>query len=238
MGPIFALSLRQLSGRWRLLIILFLTSLPIIITVIVRIVGTDIPEEFTEIMLDGMIVAAILPIVTMTLATAAFGNELEDRTLAYLVLKPVPRSYVVLPKMMASLVIAAPLLIVSGVVVAVMAIEGGPRTALAVVAALLAGVAAYSAIFTWAGLISKHALGLALVYVFLWEGIIGTYLEGIRYLSVRGYTLAIMYGIDGVKLEPFKDLAIEFPAAIGGAVAVTAGFFLLAVRRLRRMDVP
>ena len=238
MAQIFELSLRQLAGRWRLLIIVFLASLPIIITVIIRSVGGDIPEEFTEIMLGGMFVAAIMPIVTMTLATSAFGNELEDRTLSYLVMKPVRRSFIALPKMLASLVVAGPLLAASGVVVAVVALEGGIRTALAVGVAIFAGVMAYSAVFTWAGLISSHALGFALVYVFLWEGVIGSYLAGVRYVSIRGYTLSIMYGIDEAGLDAFEDFAIEFPAALGGAVAVTVGFLWLTIHRLRRMDVP
>ena len=41
MVPIFELSLRQLAGRWRLLIIIFLTSLPVGITMIIRAVDGD-----------------------------------------------------------------------------------------------------------------------------------------------------------------------------------------------------
>ena len=119
MVPIFELSLRQLAGRWRLLIIFFLTSLPVGITMIVRTVGGDAPEDFIEGTLGGMGVGAIMPIVTMTLATAAFGNELEDRTLSYLLLKPVRRPFVAIPKMLASLVVAGPLLTASSVLVVV-----------------------------------------------------------------------------------------------------------------------
>ena len=99
-------------------------------------------------------------------------------------------------------------------------------------------MAAYASIFTWAGLITTRALAFALIYVFLWERLISTYLEGIRYLSVRAYTLAILHGMDDESFEPLGERVIEFPAAIGGAVAVTAVFFWLTVRRLRRMDVP
>ncbi|MDP6549040.1 MAG: hypothetical protein QF659_03070, partial [Dehalococcoidia bacterium] len=105
-------------------------------------------------------------------------------------------------------------------------------------AALLVGVVAYATIFTWAGLISTRALALALFYVFLWEGVITTFLSGVRYLSVRGYTLAIMHGIDEPGFEVLSSRVIEFPAALAGAAGVTVLFFWLAVRRLRRMDVP
>ena len=61
-------------------------------------------REFTNTLLDGLLIAGILPLVTMVLATTAFGNELDDRTLSYLVLKPVPRSLIVLPKLLASII--------------------------------------------------------------------------------------------------------------------------------------
>ena len=241
MGPIFWLSLRQLGGRWRLLIILLLAALPIALAVVVsyfKAEDEEYVEGFVNVLLDGLIVSGSLPIVVMVLATSAFANELEDRTLSYLVLKPVRRSVIILPKLLASIVIAGPLLIVSGVVATVVGYDGDPQTVAAVTAALLAGVITYAAIFTWAGLISNHALAFGLVYVFLWEGFIGTFLGGVRYLSVRGYTLAIMHGIDGSGFEVLKDRVIEFPAAVAGAASVTIVFFLLAVRRLRRMDVP
>ena len=85
---------------------------------------------------------------------------------------------------------------------------------------------------------TTRALGFALVYVFLWEGLLSSFLGGIRYLSVRGYTLAVMHGIDEEALEALEGQAIEFPAALVGAAAVTVVFLWLTVRRLRRMDVP
>ena len=123
-----------------------------------------------------------------------------------------------------------------GVVLVVL--DGDVRALVAVGVSLFAGVIVYSAIFTWAGLVTTRALAFALVYVFLWEGLVSTYLGGVRYLSVRGYTLGIMHGIDGTNFESLDDRVIQFPAAIAGACVVTVIFFLLTVRRLRNMDVP
>ena len=251
MGPMFRLSMRQMASRWRLLLILFLASLPIALAALVSVVVSDDEssnEEFINTLLDGLLVGGVLPIVTMVLATAAFGNEMEDRTLSYLVLKPLPRSLIVLPKLLASVVIAGPLLVASSVVATLfgggsigavlLVLDGDVQASFAVGVALFAGVVTYAAIFTWVGLISTRALAFALIYVFLWEGLISTYLGGVRYLSVRGYTLAIMHGIDEISFEALGERVIEFPAAVGGAAAVTVVFFWLTVRRLRRMDVP
>ncbi len=239
MIPILLLSLRELAGRRRLLLIVLMASLPVVLAAVVYAMGEGEPDsgqDFINILIDGLMVGAILPIVTMALATAAFGNEREDRTLSYLVLKPVRRSMIVLPKLLASIIVGGPLLIASGVIVTLLAVGGG-QAAVAVGVALLAGAVTYATIFTWAGLISSRALGFALVYVILWEGVVSSFLDGVRYLSVRGYTLAILYGVDNETFEALGQRVIEFPAALVGAAAVTAVFFWLTVRRLRRMDV-
>ena len=69
--------------------------------------------------------------------------------------------------------------------------QGDVGGALATGAGLLAGAAAYAAIFTWAGLATRQALLIGLVYVFIWEAALAAYLDGIRFLSVRRYTLAL-----------------------------------------------
>ncbi|MCY4583324.1 MAG: hypothetical protein OXE50_11095, partial [Chloroflexi bacterium] len=89
MKEVFLLSIRQLTGPVRLGLILLLSALPIGLTAILTVfagregVGRD---DFVNAMLSGLLVAGVLPIVVMTLGTAAFGNELEDGTLGNLAL--------------------------------------------------------------------------------------------------------------------------------------------------------
>jgi ABC-2 type transport system permease protein len=143
-----------------------------------------------------------------------------------------------MPKVLASLIICGPLLVISGVVATLLGFDGEVRPALAVAVALTAGVIAYAAIFTWAGLVTSRALPFALVYVLLWEGVMSTFMSGVDYLSIRGYTLGIMSGMDPASFPALEESAIEFPVAIGGAAIVTVVFLWLGVRRLQRMDVP
>lgn len=239
MGQVFRLSVRQLAGGKRSVLVALLAAVPVALAAIIGPAHDRASSaDFARFLLDGIIIAVALPIATMVLATAAFGNEVEDRTLGYLVLKPISRWRIVLPKFLAAVSVAGPLLVVSGVVATVLGLESPLRPALAVGAALLAGVVAYSAIFTWAGLVTTRALGFALVYVFLWEGLLTSFLGNISYLSVRGYTLSLMYGLDRDGLAALGQRAIELPAAIGGVAAVTVVFVWLTERRLRQMDVP
>ena len=47
-----------------------------------------------------------------------------------------------------------------------------------------------------------------------------------------------MHEVNEDAFEVLGERSIELPAAIAGLIAVTAVFFWLMVRRLRRMDVP
>jgi ABC-2 type transport system permease protein len=242
MGVLLGLTLRQMTGRRRLILRACLAALPVgLAALLATLIGPEsqgFERNFIQSILNGMILGAILPIVVMALATAAFGNELEDRTLNVIVLKPIPRWSIVLPKLLGSIIVAVPLLLAAGVAAAAIGLDGaGALGLLAVAVALFAGIVAYASVFTWAGLVTTRALGFALVYVFLWEGLVTTFLSGVRYLSIRGYTLGILRGLDP---DTYGSLTgtIEFPAAVAGVVLVTSVFFFLTVLRLQRMDVP
>lgn len=240
MREILHLTLRQLTGTRRLLIVGLLTALPVGLVLLIRVVGGESgdDEDFVSGIFDGLLISGLLPIAVMTLATASFGNEVEDRTLSYIYLKPVSRWKIALSKLLAPVLIAAPLIVVSGVATTIIGMGPGVELPLAVGVSLLIGVVTYAAVFTWTGLMTTRALAFAIVYVFLWEALVSSLIGGVRYLSVRGYTLAIMYGLDREGLETLSERVIEFPAAIVGSALVSAVFFSLTVYRLKRMDVP
>ena len=247
MTAVMRLSLRQLGGRVRLLFIVLLAALPVGLTALLILTssgGDESNRDFIDAIIDALVIAGALPIVALVLATASFGNEVEDKTLSYLLLKPVPRWLIALPKTLAPMAIAAPALVLSGVASTALGasstqfvIESDVRAVAAVGVAVLCGVVAYSAVFTWAGLVTTRALAAGLIYVFIWEGFLSSLLEGVRYLSIRAYTLAILYGLDEESFEPLGERVIGLPAAVVGVAAVTVVFFFLTVRRLRKMDV-
>ena len=239
MGAVFRLSMRQMASRWRLALIAFLAALPVIIVAWAAWIGEgSVDAELAQVLIEQLMVGVVLPIVTITLATTAFGNEIEDRTLGLLATKPLAHWRIALPKLLAAITLAAPPLIAGALVAMLIAFEGDARPALSMCAGILCGTIAYSAVFTWAGAITSRALGFALVYVFLWESLLAGFLEGIRYLSIGAFTRTIAYALDKTALETLGERAIEFEAALAGAALVTVAFFLLTALRLRRMEIP
>jgi ABC-2 type transport system permease protein len=238
------LTLRQLTGRWRLLILLGLSALPLVIAAVAA-YSDDAPtaSELDDTLLDGMLAASVLPVLVLAVATAAFGNEVEDKTLGNLTLTPLSRWRIVLPKLAAVVTVAGPFVVVTSAASVYLAfsgagLDGAGKAAVAAGVGLAAGVVLYSAVFLWAGLVTSHPLGFGLLYVFVWEGLFGSFVEGIKYLSIRQYSLGLVAAIDESRFTGVDQSAIGTAPALVGAGIVLGCFVPLAVRRLTTMDVP
>ena len=101
----------------------------------------------------------VMPLVVTVLATSAFGNEVEDRTLSLLTTKPVPRWSIVLAKLTATVLVAAPMMMAVAAVVTVMDPDGNGEAAIAAAVGTLVGVITYASAFLWAGMITTAPWG-------------------------------------------------------------------------------
>ena len=171
-GALFLLSLRQAASPRRLLLLGAISLFPVGLAYLLVRLGEADQAGLVEAVVEGLVVSLVLPLVTMVLATGAFGNEVEDRTLSLLTTKPVPRWSLVLSKLMSTIVVAGPIMVIVAVVVTALPPdrEGGVIVAAAVGAAV--AVVVYASVFTWAGLVTTKALAFGLVYVLLWEALI------------------------------------------------------------------
>ncbi|MEO7457000.1 MAG: ABC transporter permease [Gemmatimonadaceae bacterium] len=237
MGSVYRLTLRQVAGKWRLAIMTVLAAMPVVISALM-LSDKSAPSvtEFEMAVLSAMLAGSIVPLVVLAIAAAAFGNEVEDRTLANLTLSPLPRWKIALPKVLAVITVAGPFIAASALATSYVAFLGDGSAMLAVTVSAIVAVVMYSSAFVWLGLASTQAIGIGLLYIVLWEGFFSEFVTGVRLLSIRHYSIAIMHAID-----PRRFAEVDYPG-LGAAVllssAVIFGFLLLSVRRLRRMDVP
>ena len=237
MRSVYRLTLRQLSGRWRLSIMTVLAALPVIIaTIMVSSKEAPSVREFENVVLSGMLAGSIAPLVVLAIAAAALGNELEDRTLANLTLSPIPRWQIALPKLLGVITIAAPFIAVSAFLTSWIAFLGDVRTSVAVTVSAVAGVALYASAFVWLGLKFSQAIGVGLLYIVLWEGFFSGFVSGVRLLSIRHYAITLMHGFDPRRFVSATDLSFGVAAIM--SILVFGGFLFFSVRQLRRMDVP
>ena len=238
MRSVYALTLRQLSGRWRLLIMTVLATMPVIIAVVMlRANRAPSVYEFEDAVLSAMLAGSIAPLVVLAIAAAAFGNEIEDRTLANLTISPVPRWHIAVPKLLASITLALPFIAVSALLTAHVAFLADAKATVAVTTSAIIGVAMYASLFVWLGLVSTQAIGLGLLYIVLWEGFFSGFVAGARLMSVRYTAIAVMHGLDARRFDHL-DNHLSLPVAMLISSLVFGGFLVLTVRRLRTMDVP
>ena len=238
MGAILGLTVRQLAGSRRIWLVAALVSLPVLAGVLFHVAdSTTSADKYADDITSTLIASAILPLVLLLVATASFGNEVGDRTLVYIVLKPLARWRIVAAKLLGALLVGGAPVAASGFLAVAVIEQADLRGALATGVGLLVGAAAYAAIFTWAGLATRHALIIGLIYVFIWEAVLAAYLDGIRFLSVRRFTLAAIEGLDQERLRTL-DLSLGGGVGLAGTAIVIVVFTALAVRKLTRMDVP
>lgn len=237
MSAVYFLTLRQLSGRWRLVVMTVLALMPVLITVLM-VSDNDAPSvlDFEKAVLSVLLGGSITPLIVLALAAPAFANEVEDRTIANLTLSPLPRLHIVIPKLLAVITIAAPFIGASAFAIGYAAFLGDLRATLAITAAALAAVVLYASAFTWLGLVTTQAIGVGLAYIVLWEGFFAGFVSGARVLSINHHAIALMHGLDERRFAGTPH--VDFVVASIVAVILVAGFVWLSVRRLRHMDVP
>src|SRR6187549_1317248 len=160
MGTVYRLALRQVTGKWRLIIMTVLATMPVVIaTIMVNAREAPSLEEFETGVLGAMLLGSITPLVVLAIAAAAFSNEVEDRTLANLVLSPLPRWQIAIPKLLATITVAAPFMAASAFATSYIAYLGDMQAVFAVTLAAIIGVALYSAVFVFLGLVTTYAIG-------------------------------------------------------------------------------
>src|ERR687890_1194561 len=124
--PVTMLTVRQFTGGRTARLAFVLSLIPALFAAIFVARPWDItPNEFATDLFRELIVPTLLPIVVLLPATAAFGNELEDGTLPYLLMKPVSRLRLVLGKYAAVLLVTAPALL-AGLAVTTLVASRGP----------------------------------------------------------------------------------------------------------------
>jgi len=236
-GTLFVLSLRHVLGQRRVLLVLLLALVPIAAAGIFFGWGRRDPADWTANVLgNGVVISAVVPLATLLLGTAVFGSEIEDGTLVYLLSKPLPRWGIVLAKALAAFFPIALLLSLSSLLSGLLATWEEPliRVTLALAASAMVAAAGYVAVFVALSLVTSRAMIVGLAYAFIWEGAVTSFLSGAQYLSVRQYALGVFDALAGLPDRTFDE---ALPSAPLLAAAVIAGALLLATRRLERWEV-
>lgn len=238
--PIMLLTLRQFSSGKAIRVVGAFALAPVLFTIIYLISPGDLTGRgwFDEVF-GAIVVPTVLPLATVILATNALGNELEDRTMVYLVLKPVRRLRIILEKYAAVVQTTWLALVVGLIITWIMASRGNAVDDLDVLAAAVlataAGILTYAALFLAVSLIVPRALIASIIYVLLWETLLGRLIPGAQILSIQHYTRSI-YSRLLSDPEFAVNNALRFPSAMLTIVLLVVFALAFATMRLKAMD--
>jgi ABC-2 type transport system permease protein len=231
MSTVTWITARGLFGRRRFLLLLPLPVLLLVLAIVSRSLGVD-PGQWGPPVLVGLGLAVVLPVVALIVGTGVLGAEIDDGTVVHILTKPLPRWQIVLPKLAVAAGVSAATVAIPLYVAGVLAHSVRLGLALAVSSAL--GALVYSALFLALSLLTRRPVLLGLVYVLIWEGLLGRFVDGSKVLSIQQWVIALTDRMAPTDLLG-TTVSVTVAAVLTGLVVV--GFTVLAIDRLRSFSV-
>ena len=226
MSTVAYITARGLFGRRRVLLLLPLPLLLVGLAVICHAYNVN-PNQWGQAVVVGLGLAVVLPVTSLIVGTGVLGSEVDDGTIIHILTKPLPRRDIILAKLLVaagvSAVVAAVPLFVAGV------LADNVHFGLALAIAAVIGAVAYSAMFLLLSLLTRRPVLLGLVYILVWEGLLGRFVSGTRVLSIEQYVITI-----ADKIAPTDMLTgkVNLTVAIVMSAIFAIGGTIYAINRL------
>jgi ABC-2 type transport system permease protein len=211
---------------------------PVLVALILAVAGgLGPPATIAVDVFATLTLGLAIPLVALILGTGALGTQVDDGTIVYLLVKPVPRRTVILAAMLvaapATAALAVPATLVSGFLV--LGTTAPDLQAGMALGALLASVL-YGTVFVTLSVLTGRALVIGLGYLLLWEGFVTSVLPGTQVLSIREYAMAVTNAVAGI--DPARPgSGVDPLVAVAAAAVVLIAAVFLGVWRLGRFEV-
>lgn len=136
---------------------------------------------------------ALLPLCALAYATSSIGGDREDRTLLFLLVRPIPRWSILLAKMSATLPLVLGISIGAFYVYCLPAGPAGEAAFRLFLPAVVSMAAAYVGLFHLFAVVFRHSTIIALIYSLFMEALLGNMPGVIKRVAVSFYGRSMMY---------------------------------------------
>jgi len=184
----------------------------------------------------------VVPIVALAFGTAGLGAEREDRTLVFLLVRPLPRPLILLAKLAASLPLILALCVGSFWVYCLLAGAPGELAFERYVGGVVLITLAYTGLFHLFAVLFRHATIVAVIYALFIEGLLGNMPGMIKRVAINYYGRSLLYAAgapDGVRapdprwFEPIAPATATWALAVIGVVSLSAAMIIFTRREYR-----
>lgn len=229
---IVRLGVRSIFGRWRGAILIVLPVILLGMAVLVRaLVGHD--DTGVEHTLYRLGLVVIVPLIALLATSGLLAPEIDDGSISYLLAKPISRYTLVVSKLVVAIgcvvIFGAVPMLIAGVILQPSALLFGVAFA---VGSAISG-AAYCTLFALLSVLTRHAVVIGLIYLLIWEGVLGGLLDGVRWLSITRWSAVVVGDIADISLV--DDLSLLY-ALLATAIVIVAGAWLTG-NRLRAFNL-
>jgi ABC-2 type transport system permease protein len=227
-GTVARLTFRATMGRKRA----FLFAIPpVILLLITLLLKLTHPQQasWPADILGVFGFSVVLPLTALIVGTSVLGAEIDDGSIVHLLATPVRRSAVILTKFAVAVAITMVFVAVPELLAGLIATGGLTRLAVGVFAGALAGSVIYNAFFVMVSVLTTRAIAVGLLYLLVWEGLLGNLVSGASELSIGQYSLGVA---NSIAHDPGLNAHLTLATVVTAGAIVTVAALALAIRRL------
>lgn len=255
---IFDLSLGQMLWSRRSIFLALLVGGPVVLGVAIRVAtALDLgppraPRPGGPVLFGLMVwllyIRFIVPVLGVFYGTALVADEVDDKTITYLFVRPIHRAAILAGKYLAYLVCTTLLVLPSLTLVyfLIVPIRGGRigpafPSLVADLGMLVVGLAAYGALFAWVGARFRRPLVMGLVFAFGWEPGVLLFPGYLKRLTVGYYLQALVPhampndSAASILLRVVNDVP-SLPVSLASLAVLTGTALWVASRTLARRE--
>jgi len=224
---VLRITLRATLGRKRALFFTLVPLVLILITVALKLVANSPvwPAEF----LGAFGFSVVLPLTALIIGTSVLGAEIDDGSIIHLLATPVNRFSVVISKFSAAVLLTIMFGAIPEFLAAAIAKGFGAKLTIGLLAGALVASVAYNALFVLLSVLTTRAIAVGLLYLLVWEGLLGNLIGGVRVLSIGQYSVSVA---NSIAKTSALNAHLTSQTAIIMAIMVTIVTLAVAGRRL------
>lgn len=193
---LFGLTLRQQTRGRKLLVLVALYALPCALALILRSLSRPAPTDILEFaLIYNLVPHALAPLTALLYAGGMIQDEVEEQTLTYLLVRPLPRPALYVSKLLATLLLTTVLVAVATTFL-YLAIywnttqiwDGSIAKRMVETAVIMSlGQVGYCSLFGCLGVLTRRTLIAGVIYIVVVEGLLANLQFMVRSLTVVYY---------------------------------------------------